>query len=132
MGRRETSLYFNLIFFIFILIRPLLTTVFIHSFNQLTISLSLDLEHQRCPFEGAYTIETPIESDLTYTPSNIFICPRQSFLTAQCDDPSRLRIHSKCSPVPRFLIKSKYLTINVNSVEDSFIRLSNLPFLFHP
>lgn len=59
---------------------------------------SVDLEHQRCPFEGAYTIEAPIESDFTYNPSNIFVCPRQSYLTAQCDHFSRLRVHSRCSP----------------------------------
>lgn len=66
-----------------------------------------DLEHQRCPFEGAYTIEATSESDLTYNPSNIFICPRQSYLMAQCDHPSRLRIHSRCSQSKTF-VKSEY------------------------
>lgn len=80
--------------------------------NRSTTSFKLDLEHQKCPFEGAYTIDAPIESDLTYNPSNIFICPRQSYLVAQCDQTSRLRIHSKCSP-NKFSIKSKLLIISI-------------------
>lgn len=68
-----------------------------------------DLEPQRCPFEGAFAMETNVEADLSYNPSNMFICPKMSFLSAQCDSPSRIRIHSKCTP-GRPVLKSEYLT----------------------
>lgn len=84
-----------------------------------------DLEQQKCPFEGAYTIEAPLESDFSYNPSNIFICPRQSYLTAQCDSSSRLRIHYKCSPA-KYMIKSKLSTnMNVNLMWISHLNSQN-------
>lgn len=66
-----------------------------------------DLEEQKCPFDGAYQIEAPPESDFTYNPSNIFMCPRQSYLTAQCEQSTRLKIHYKCS-LAKYMVKSKY------------------------
>lgn len=90
-----------------------------------------DLAHQPCPFEGVYTIEASIESDLSYNPSNIFVCPRQSLVTSQCESPSKMKIISKCV-LGRFSNKSKCYHLHSQKYEYEYkIWISRLTQVSH-